>query len=53
MRRLERLTGEKYRSEVRKTLPTKARGVDYQTRLIDRFRRRYGADTLPFNLNNR
>ena len=51
--RLQRVTGGRFSSEIRRTLPTKRAAVGYQTRLIERYRSRYGQDTLPFNLNNR
>jgi hypothetical protein len=51
--KLGKLTGGRFTSEIRKTLPGKAAAVSYQSRLIERFRRRYGRDTLPLNFNGR
>ncbi|MCL1487808.1 MAG: RHS domain-containing protein [Marinobacter sp.] len=52
-RRLTRETGETYTSEIRKTFPDKASARDYETRVIERFRRMHGQDTLPGNKTNR
>lgn len=52
-RRLTRETGDTYTSEIRKTFPDKASARDYETRVIERFRRMYGQDTLPGNKTNR
>jgi len=52
-RRLTRETGERYRTEIRKIFPDKASARAYETRLIERFRRMYGQDTLPGNKTNR
>lgn len=53
VRRLQRETGEEFRSDIRRTFPDKASARDYETRLIERFRRMYGEDTLPGNKTNR
>jgi len=53
VRQLQRQTGDEFRSDIRKTFPDKASARDYETRLIERFRRMYGADTLPGNKTNR
>ena len=52
-RRLTRETGDTYTTEIRKTFPDKASARAYETRLIERFRRMYGDDTLPGNKTNR
>jgi RHS repeat-associated protein len=52
-RRLTRETGDTYTTEIRKTFPDKASARDYETRVIERFRRMYGDDTLPGNKTNR
>ncbi|MEW6120405.1 MAG: hypothetical protein AB1593_09985, partial [Pseudomonadota bacterium] len=52
-RKLTRESGEFYRSEVRKTFPDKASARDYETRVIERFRRIHGDNTLPGNKTNR
>tara|TARA_B000000565_G_scaffold15558_1_gene11192 strand:+ start:13601 stop:15343 length:1743 start_codon:yes stop_codon:yes gene_type:complete len=52
-RRLEYETGVEYRSKVRKTFATKAEARAYETQLIERYRKMYGADTLPGNKGNR
>jgi len=49
VRRLQRETGDTYSSEIRKTFGSKAEARDYERRLIERFRRRYGEDALPGN----
>ena len=46
-------TGDFYESEVRKTFPDKRSARDYETKLIERFRRMFGEDTLPGNKTNR
>ena len=53
VRRLTRETGDRYESEIRKIFPDKASARDYETRVIERFRRMYGQDTLPGNKTNR
>jgi len=53
VRQLQRQTGDEFRSDIRKPFPDKASARDYETRLIERFRRMYGADTLPGNKTNR
>ena len=52
-RRLTRETGDTYTSEIRKTFSDKASARDYETRVIERFRRMYGQDKLPGNKTNR
>ena len=52
-RRLTRETGDAYSSEIRKTFPDKRSARDYETRLIERFRRMFGDDALPGNKTNR
>lgn len=52
-RRLIRETGDTYTTEIRKILPDKAKARNYETRVIDRFRRIFGQDTLPGNKTNR
>jgi RHS repeat-associated protein len=53
VRSLQRETGEFYRSEIRRVFSTKRSAVQYETELIQRFRRRYGEGGLPGNLSNR
>jgi RHS repeat-associated protein len=53
VRELMRNTGHVYTSQIRKTFKTKAEAREYETRLIERFRRRYGQHTLPGNRTNR
>ena len=52
-RKLIKHTGEYHESDIRRTLPDKATGLDYEKRLIERFRRIYGPDSLPGNKTNR
>lgn len=52
-RRLTRETGDVYTTEIRKTFPDKASARQYETKLIERFRRLYGEGTLPGNKTNR
>jgi len=52
-RSLQRETGDFYRSDIRKTFPDKRSAREYETRLIERFRRWYGQDALPGNKTNR
>jgi hypothetical protein len=52
-RALRKETGDNYETEIRKTFPDKASARDYETRVIERFRRMYGDDTLPGNKTNR
>lgn len=40
-------------TEILKSFSDKASARDYETRLIERFRRMYGQETLPGNLTNR
>jgi hypothetical protein len=53
VRRLEREIGDTFRSDIRKTFPDKRSAREYETRLIERFRRRYGQDALPGNKTKR
>jgi hypothetical protein len=52
-RALQRQTGQRYESEIRRTFPDKASAREYETRLIERYRRMHGDDTLPGNKTNR
>lgn len=52
-RRLTRDTGDFYESDIRKTFPDKRSAREYETNLIERFRRMFGDDTLPGNKTNR
>ena len=52
-RQLRKETGQPYRTDIRKTFPDKRSAREYETRLIERFRRRYGQDALPGNKANR
>ena len=52
-RRLTRETGDLYRSKILKTFSDKRSARDYETRLIERYRRIFGDDTLPGNITNR
>jgi len=52
-RKLTRQTGDRYSTDIRKTFPDKRSARGYETRLIERFRRRYGQDALPGNKTNR
>lgn len=52
-RRLTRETGDYYQSEIRKVFPDKASARAYETKVIERFRRLYGPDSLPGNKTNR
>lgn len=52
-RKLTRETGDVYTTVIRKTFPDKASARNYETRLIERFRRIYGEDSLPGNKTNR
>jgi RHS repeat-associated protein len=49
VRRLVRQQGPGFESEIRRTFPNKAAARDYEQRLIERFRSRYGEDSLPGN----
>lgn len=53
VRELNRTVGPGHTSEIRRVFPDKASARDYETRLIDRFRRMFGDDTLPGNVTNR
>jgi hypothetical protein len=52
-RRLTRETGDLFETDIRKTFPDKASARDYETRIIERFRRMYGENTLPGNKTSR
>ncbi len=52
-RALARQTGQPYRSKILKTFPDKASAREYETRLIERYRRMFGDKTLPGNKTNR
>ena len=52
-RQLRKQTGDIYETDIRKTFPNKRSAREYETRLIERFRSRYGQDTLPGNKTNR
>ena len=52
VRELQRETGEIYESKILKDFPDKRSAVEYQNQLRDRFRQRYGEDTLPGNLEH-
>jgi RHS repeat-associated protein len=52
-RRLTRETGDFYESEIRRTFPDKQSARDYETRVIERFRKIFGEDSLPGNKTNR
>ena len=49
VRKIQRETGEIYESRILKTFPNKRAAIEYQDKLRDRFRRRYGQDTLLGN----
>jgi hypothetical protein len=53
VRKLNRKVGTGHTSEIRKSFPTKTDARKYETNLIERYRRRFGADKLPGNKNNR
>jgi RHS repeat-associated protein len=50
VRQLRRETSDYHRSQIRKVFPDKRSAWEYETNLIQRFRRRYGKETLPGNL---
>jgi hypothetical protein len=52
-RRLTRETGDFYESDIRKTFPDKRSAREYETQLIELFRRMFGEDVLPGNSTNR
>ena len=52
-RSLTRETGDVYTTEIRRTFADKASAREYETRVIERFRRIFGDDKLPGNLTNR
>jgi hypothetical protein len=53
VRQLRKQTGDFYQSDIRRTFPDKSSARDYETKLIERFRRMYGDDSLPGNKTNR
>jgi RHS repeat-associated protein len=53
VRKLNRKEGLGHSSEIRKTFPNKDAARDYETRVIERYRRMYGQDKLPGNKTNR
>ena len=52
-RKLLRETGDTYTTQIRKTFPDKRSAREYETRVIERFRRMFGQDKLPGNKTNR
>lgn len=52
-RKLNREVGPGHETEIRKTFANKDAARNYETKLIDRYRRMYGADKLPGNKTNR
>jgi len=53
VRALQRETGNFYKSEIIDTFSDKRSARQYETQLIERFRRIYGSDALPGNKTNR
>ncbi|WP_298465960.1 RHS repeat-associated core domain-containing protein [uncultured Erythrobacter sp.] len=53
VRRLGRKTNQRYRSQIRRTFQNKRDAREYETKLIERYRRMYGEKTLPGNKTNR
>ena len=53
VRKLRRETGKAYKSEILKTFPSKRAAREYETPLIERFKRMHGQNTLPGNKTNR
>ena len=53
VRALNRTEGPGHTSEIRRWFPDKASARAYETRVIERFRRRFGQDELPGNVMNR
>jgi RHS repeat-associated protein len=53
VRKLNREIGPGHSSEIRKSFPNKAAARGYETKLIERFRRILGQDSLPGNKSNR
>lgn|GEM_PF-4003562 len=51
-KKLERETGEFYRTEIRKTFNNKKDAYEYENKLIKRFKRTNGDDSLPGNKGN-
>ncbi|MBV7435280.1 hypothetical protein KRX19_09615 [Cardiobacteriaceae bacterium TAE3-ERU3] len=49
---LREQTGEFFWSEIRKNFPNKREGVSYQDAIRDRYRRLFGDDKLPGNLEH-
>ena len=48
-RKLERVTGKKFETEIRDVFPDKKSALEWETRLIKRVRGMYGSDKLPGN----
>ena len=53
VRKLNREIGPGHSSDIRKTFPDKRSAREYETNLIERFRRMFGDDALPGNKTNR
>jgi hypothetical protein len=53
VRQLNRTVGPGHTSEIRRTFHDKASAREYETKVIERFRRMFGDDTLPGNRTNR
>jgi hypothetical protein len=53
VRALQRESGDVYKSEILQNFPDKASARQYETQLIERFRRIYGESALPGNKTNR
>jgi len=53
VRTLQRETGQAFESRILRNFDSKQASRDYETRLIERFRRLHGDDTLPGNRTNR
>jgi len=53
VRKLNREVGPGHSAEIRKTFADKRSARDYETRLIERYRRMFGEDSLPGNKTNR
>jgi hypothetical protein len=53
VRQLNREAGPGHTSEIRQTFDNKRDARAYETELIERYRRRFGDDTLPGNKTNR
>lgn len=51
-RKLEKTTGEFYKTQIRQTFGNKADARQYETEVIQRYRRMFGDDKLPGNKGN-